>query len=65
VRSDTVTDLTIKCIYSEFLVSYFSEMLVYVMLSVWYMPAPSALTNNKLPYTNSRDSIQCCYICGH
>lgn len=64
MRSDTVQDLTIMCVYSEFLVLYFSEMLVYVVLSVWNMPVQSALKNKKLPYAN-RDSIKCCYIYGH
>jgi len=53
------------CVYSEFLVLYFYEMLVYVMLSVWNVPVQSALKNKKLPYANNRESIQCCYIYGH
>lgn len=65
MRSDTVPDLTIMCVYSEFLVLYFSEMFVYVMLSVWNMPVQSALNNKKLPYANNRDNIQCFYIYGH
>jgi len=66
VRSDAVPDMTIMCVYFEFLVLCFSEMLVYVMLSVWNMPVQSALKNKKLTTeTNNRDSIQCCYIYGH
>lgn len=65
MKSDTVPDLTIMYVYSEFLVLYFYEMLVSVMLSVWNTPVQSALKNKKLPYANNRDSIQCCYIYGH
>ena len=65
MRSDTVPDLTIICVYSEFIVLYFSEMLVYVMLSVWNMPVQSALKNKKLPYSNNRDSVHCCYMYGY
>jgi hypothetical protein len=52
------------CVYSEFLVLYFSEILVCVMLSLWNMPVPAALKNENIPFANNRDSIQCCYICG-
>lgn len=66
MRSDTVPDMTIMCVYFEFLVLCFSEMLVYVMLSVWNMPVQSALRNKKLTTeTSNRDSIQCYYIYGH
>lgn len=65
MRSDIVPDLTIICVYSEFIVLYFSGMLMYVMLSVWNMPVQSALKHKKLLYADNRDSIHCCYMYGH
>ena len=64
MRSDAVLDVAIMCIYSGFLVLYFSEILVYVIPSLWKMSMQSALKSKKILYADNRDNIHCCYING-